>query len=59
MNFDFLKSLRYIIGLVCILTFSYLSCTDKLDAKDSLIVITMVVSYYFGKDRTTPTPPST
>jgi len=52
------KSARFWMSIVSIGTFAYLSCTGMLDAKDALLIITMVVSYYYGQSNSNPSPPA-
>ena len=51
---DFLKNLanlvkvKTIVTLVVIAVFAYLALTSKIDADKVMIIVSMVVSFYFG-----------
>ena len=46
-----LLSARFWFALIAAGTFSFLACTSRLEAKDSMSVIMVVAAFYFGKGR--------
>lgn len=45
---------RFLLTVICGLTFAYLSCTGKLDAAASSAIILMVVKSYFERQDRAP-----
>ena len=47
-NFANLVKVKTIVTLVVIAVFAYLALTGKIDVDNVMIVVSMVVSFYFG-----------
>lgn len=46
-----LLKVKSIISLVSVFTFTYLSIIGKIDPKDFMLILGMIITYYFNKDQ--------
>lgn len=51
-----ISSGRFILTVICGLSFGYMAITGILEAKDSLLIMTLVFSSYFQKPTETSKP---
>ncbi len=53
-NWGWLGSIRSLTAFIIVGTFSYMAIAGKIEAKDVVMILGVVLAFYFTKDRSKP-----